>query len=630
MLEVKQNTVYKYFLSEMEYLRSRAVEFSRDYPRIAHELRLSEGKSSDPHVELLLQSFAFLTGSLRSDMEAESNQVPIQLLGTLYPHLVTPIPSMTVLQLDVLPGGANFENGWLLARNREFFNYGHGDRGRHLRCRFRSAYNTELRPLEIGHIAPVAPNTFDFTTYPDDERHVLQAAFGRAHAILKVVIRNKRNNETEAGSPIHEYGLDRLGFYIDGHELNCWDLYTLLASNLLHIAVRSDLDDKVRLLNRDGKAGLDAVMQWRGFSDNDAVLPYRDSSHKAYRLLQEYFLFPEKYLFFDMIGIDHSQIAQGFDLLFLFDTANLLKLRLGATSLRLNCVPVINLFLSSLEPLRLHHQDHEYRLVADLKHHAFHEVHSVDKVVVTPENGEPRTLSPYIGLSTALLTDSSYSYSTRIEKSPLKSVPGTETYIAFHDRKFDLELMPNEVVSIQACCTNRRLPEQLRIGDLLQMEGGGPVTTGMIALKPSRHLAPKLDAQQPWFLVSNLNLNHLSLSGNQDGLAALQNVLRIYANELTPSHAMQIRSISALRTRGMYKRMGRDAWRGFCQGTAVTLELDENVFEGNSPLLFAEVLRRFFALYASVNHFVEFALESKQRKGIWKQWDPLAGEQIVL
>jgi type VI secretion system protein ImpG len=78
------------------------------------------------------------------------------------------------------------------------------------------------------------------------------------------------------------------------------------------------------------------------------------------------------------------------------------------------------------------------------------------------------------------------------------------------------------------------------------------------------------------------------------------------------------------------RRIGTEAWRGFCRGTEVTLTFDEEMYAGSSPFLLAAVLNRFFALYVAVNSFTQLRIVTLQHEGIWHQWSPMAGEQIIL
>lgn len=632
MPDVQEQGMHGYFQRELDYLRTRAKEFSKDYPRVAEELALSQGKSSDPHIELLLQSFAYLSGRIRQDLDSEACHIPNQLLGILYPHLNAPIPSMLVAQADIIADGANFEGGWTLEKGREFYANASGTKGSQVRCNFRNCYETTLRPIEISEADFVPVNQYQFTK---ESKEALKAkqAFANAQSILRVRVKNT------GADPVHSYGLDDLSIYINGEERSAFDLYSMLSDDLCDIAILNyengdGTDDAgeeshkakephVQILAKD-------KLVWSGFDEEQAVLPYKQSSHQAYRVLQEYFLFPEKYLFFHIEDIESDKINRDFEILFLFKSANKNSASVNKESLRLNCMPLINLFKQNLNPIRLDHRQHEYRLIGESHQHAYCEVHSVIDVHAVPESGQAVRLSPYIGLDENLIDDASYYYSTRLEVSPLRSVHGTESYMAFHDANLDLNDKSDQVITVDAWCTNRRLPEFLRSGDHLTISGSGPIKFAKLLCKPSRHRAPKLNGKQPWRLVSNMSLNYLSLTADKDGLESLKSILLLYCNDLSPSQLSQINSLVRLKNKRVVKRVGEDAWRGFCKGNELTLEIDENIFDGGSALMFGEVIRRFFALYANVNSFTQMVLESKQRKGEWKRWDPLAGEQIVL
>jgi type VI secretion system protein ImpG len=62
----------------------------------------------------------------------------------------------------------------------------------------------------------------------------------------------------------------------------------------------------------------------------------------------------------------------------------------------------------------------------------------------------------------------------------------------------------------------------------------------------------------------------------------------------------------------------------------VTLEFNESKYVGSSVYLFASVLEKFFALYASLNSFTQFVARTEQRERPLKQWPPRAGEQILI
>ena len=142
---------YEYFQQEMRSLRESVSAFSETYPQVASELRLSAGRSSDPHVEQLLQSFAYMTGQLRSELQQQRDQIPNQLLHSLYPNLMRSLPCMTVLQANVENDGANFVNGYTLEKDRQFIGKANrstkGGQSESVECQFINCYHTPMWPL---------------------------------------------------------------------------------------------------------------------------------------------------------------------------------------------------------------------------------------------------------------------------------------------------------------------------------------------------------------------------------------------------------------------------------------------------------------------------------------------------
>jgi type VI secretion system protein ImpG len=148
--------------------------------------------------------------------------------------------------------------------------------------------------------------------------------------------------------------------------------------------------------------------------------------------------------------------------------------------------------------------------------------------------------------------------------------------------------------------------------------------------KPTPQQDPPLAGSTLWRLISHLSVNFLSLSNDAEGLKALREILGLYGYLNDAAVMQQVAGIRALSSRRVVRRIGTDAWRGFCRGTEVELLFDEELYVGSSAFLFGAVLNRFFALYASVNSFTQLVIRSKQRDGIWKKWPAVIGEQIVL
>lgn len=592
-------TFRDHYEAELSKLREEAVVFAHDHPAAAHALALGRGRSGDPHVELLLQSFAFLTGRLRHQVEQDNALLPNTLLAQLYPHLAAPIPSLLVAQLKVGP-----DTSGMLPRGREFHATAHDKHGRNVRCRLSTCYDTPLAPLDVTGLAHVSTTAYDELS---DDPNI--------HSVLKLSLKNLGTE------PLSTLTIDHVHGYLDVENLNVWKLYALLALQLADVAV----DDGSGILKRGAR------LRWLGFEEQEAALATDLVTHPGYRLVQEYFAFPEKFLFFELSGLDLSQAESKLDLLFILKSGVDKTLTLTAQTIRLNCVPLVNLFAQRLEPLALDHTQYEYRLSGDFANHSHTEIYRVESLEATAPGQAARPVMPYFGFDGfAQIENQRYFYVTRQVESMLRSVAGTETYISFLDLDFNLQQAAGEVIGGNALCTNRRLAEQFRLGDRLRLDGPGPARSAEVVAKPTAHQTPSLLGGQPWSLVSQLLLNHLSLASGRQALAALKQMLRIHIGRDSLLGAKQIDALCTLDVRPIVRPLDVGGRRAMVDGLGITLTIDSARFDGSSPLLFCEVMRRFFSLYASVNMLTELSLETLDVKGKVKTWPPMAGAQTVL
>src|SRR5438128_10257385 len=95
--------LFPYYEGELLFIREMAKEFAARYPAAAGRLMLEGGRSVDPHVERLIESFALLTGRIRAKLDDEFPELTDALFNVLYPHYLAPIPSLALLQLDLDP-----------------------------------------------------------------------------------------------------------------------------------------------------------------------------------------------------------------------------------------------------------------------------------------------------------------------------------------------------------------------------------------------------------------------------------------------------------------------------------------------------------------------------------------------
>lgn len=592
---------------ELTFLRQHAAEFASKYPKIASRLLLEADKCEDPHVERLIEAFAFLTARIQHKIEDEFPEITDALLGILYPHYLAPVPSMSVVEF-VLDPNQGLTTAQQIERGATVFSPAVAGAP----CRFRVSYPVTLWPLQVAAARVDSPNAV--------------GPVPGAVSVVRVQLRCFPNVK------LRELPLDRLRFFLQGESQVVFPLYELLLNDVV----------AVRLRPLEGTKGPSPVTLSRdvvrpvGFEPDEGVLPYSHRSFLGYRLLQEYFYFPEKFLFLDVTALDRAGTAgfnDGFELLFYLRQSPTVPQAITEATFRLGCAPIINLFSQVAEPIRLTHAETEYRVVPDVRRPDATEVYAIESVTSTsPHLEAPIVFQPFYSLRHSADHEGprAFWYASR-RPSARKGDSGTEVYLSLVDLDFRPTLPAVETLTIHALCTNRDLPSKLPFGgdrSDFELEGAAPLSRIRSLTKPSTTVRPPMERGAQWRLISHLALNYLSIC--EGGREALQEILALYDVADSPVIRQQISGILGVSARRVVARPSTFPWNGFCRGMQVTLDLDEDKYVGAGVFLFASVLERFLGLYTSVNTFTQLVATTRQRPEPLRRWPPRAGEQTLL
>ena len=607
-----------YYNRELSYIRRHAGRFAEAHPKVAARLRLGPDGSEDPHVERLLQGFAYLTSRVRHKLDDEFPEITQALIGTLYPHYLAPIPSCAVVRLDLDPGQNELTAGLTVPRGQTL----ESEPIQGEPCRFRTAYPVTLYPVDV-RLATLASAPF---TAPATPRA------NSALAVLRVGLGTRSPNVRFANFA----GMTTIRLFLRGQPQHTQRLYELLLNHAVEVAFAKRPDDKSAVAV--GPEAIQAV----GFARDEALLPYPARSFVGYRLLTEYFTFPQKFLFVD-VAVPPAALARADGVLEMFVYLNRqatdLEPNVTADTLELGCTPIVNLYEQPAEPIRLTQQQFEYRVVPDHRRPLAHEIYSIDRVTATAADGREAEYVPFFAVKHGGSKSAGpYWHGTRRPaadaaepKTETTAVDrGTEVYLSFVDIGFNPAAPIDWTVSVRATCMNRDLPARLPFGGgqprLQLTEGSGLVTRITCLTPPTPTVRTHLREEGLWRLVSHLTLNHLSLTDGPDGADALREILALYdftESAVTRAQIEGVRAVSGKRV------LGR-ANGAVCRGVEVGVEFDEDRYTGNGLYLFASVLDRFFTLYASVNTFTRTVATVARREGVYKRFPSRAGDQIVL
>lgn len=599
--------ILKYYKGELAYLRRMGSSFAARYPKLAGRLELSAHGCTDPHVERLIESFAFLTARIQRQLDNQLPQITTALLGVLYPHLVNPLPPAVIAKFDVDPKQGKLTTGFALPKHTTIFS----QTSQGLTCRFRTCYPVKLWPVEVSSA------TFETI---DDSAKWFKPFNPHSHQSPALRL---RISATE--TPLRELAIRKLRFYLFGSSTTVDSLYELLFGHVESVAILPDTGRRSMFLPPESILPV-------GFGSEEELFPYPAHGHPAYRLLQEYFYFPQKFHFVDIDGIDTSQAGQWLDIVILLRQAPAEEISVDRNTFALGCTPVVNLFSKTAEPIRVDHRTSEYRLIPDIRRERTTEVHSILSVSASSNPLEKdQLLEPFYSFRHKVdgNVPTAFWYARR-EPAAQEDRTGTEMFLSFVDLNFDPGAPPLQTVFAHTLCTNRDLAHELPDRAVFQTDEPAPLVTVYSLGKATPPAYPPLEGATLWALISNLSVNHLSLSGGEESLEALKEILRLYGFPERESTRQQIEGIREMQCRRVVRRVGTDAWRGFCQGTEVTLVLDEHMFVGGGAFLLGAVLNQFLSLYSSLNSFTQLVLRRYHEDVEWKRWPPLVGSKPML
>jgi type VI secretion system protein ImpG len=621
--------------NELRHLRSTAGEFAKEFPRIAGQLGIDpdgQEEVEDPYVERLLEGFAYLTSRVQLKMDAEFPRVSQGLLETIYPDYLSPTPSMAIVQLQPVVEDPGLMEGVPVPRGTKLRSrLGKGER---TPCEFVTAHDLTLWPIEIQEVS--------YHTSRDLGRFQLPKGKTEAQAALRIRLK------AMAGAPFSEMTLDRLVFYLRGADQLPVALYENIVGGNAGAVLHSH--QNMRVTNHFlGEEVIEEV----GFGADEALLPPSPRGFEGYRLLREYFAFPQRYLFFgvndfasSLAKIDHDEV----DLLILLKNPNDERLgegRIDSSSLALHATPAINLFEKRTDRVNINPGGHEHLVMVDRTKPRDYEVYAVEQVI--GHGGERQEFLPFFrardddGTRRAFYTlnrrERPLTVHERERKQKVPSYLGSDVHISLVDSVCSPYHSDLRELGIRTLCTNRHLPLAMARGlstSDFEIEIN-EVKSIRCLTGPTRPLPSYADGDVYWRLISHLRLNYTSLLDDEEngGAVALRELLNLYVTDLKKGSDKQIQQrqvegLLSVKSKPITKRLADGPGRiAFVRGLEITVRFDEQAFEGFGVFVIGAVLERFFAKHVSTNSFTQTAITSEQRGEIHR-WPVRIGKKVLI
>lgn len=619
----------RYYNLELQHLHEMGAEFAREFPKVAARLGMNELEVADPYVERLLEGVAFLAARVQLKIDAEFPRFTQALLEIVHPHYLAPTPSMVVVQMKPNSKETGLASGTRTVPRGTTMQAEAGAEA--TACEFRTAQDVTLWPVEVA-----AASYFSYA--PDLPLNALPIG-GRIKGGVRIRLK------AASGIKFSQMPLDRLVFFLTGADE--------VANKLCELCLGTALGAMV--------TGVNAGERWHaplpasgirplGFADDQALLPVTARSFQGYRLLQEYFAFPQRFRFVEVVGLQQALRRANSDeveLVLLFGrAAPAFETVVDASNFALFCTPAINLLERRLDRIHVTEGEHEFHVVPDRTRPLDFEIYAVNEVTGFGVGSDSQQvfLPFYAAYSTHEPHQHTAAYftlrraprlvsSAQKRRGPRSSYLGTEVFISLVDPAQAPYSGSLRQLSVQGLCTNRDLVLQMPVGSAqgdFTLDISAPVVGVRVVAGPSRPFAPLADGNVAWRVISHLALNYLSLANSPGhGAAALRDLLELYAPSADAGARKQVEGVRSVRVAPVVRRLHGQGPLAFGRGLEITTTIDEMAFEGASGFLLGSVLHRFFSRHVSINSFTETVLRSEGRGEIGR-FEPQWGARPTL
>lgn len=641
------------YKKELAILYEYAAAFAEEYPGIADRLGGLARERGDPMVTGLLEGAAFLAARVQLKLKHEFSEFTFNLIDQLLPDYLAPVPSIMLAQVRPTFGDPALRGGRTIARGSTL-DAAFRDKDRNVACIFTTCDDLTYWPFDLPkaeYLPSVAPlQALGLNTGPE------VAAGLRLSLRLRTAVKAE-DEPTEEGVPLDPMArvagcaLDALPVHLLGAESDAILLYEQLFSHLagVHVRYLDEFGDPqfVALPN-------DAVSQI-GFEENDSILPYDARLFRGFRLLQEYFIFPRKFMGFRVRGLRSAlQRVQtrGFDLILTFSqSVTRLAAAVEPGMFGLYAAPAVNLFPKLCDRIQLTPVRHEHQVVPDRTQHMGFEPQRIldvhlhggrrDKQRVHPmylATLEPKEAQRHVFYSQRRLVRKRSADERRFGSA--SDYVGTEIFLSVSPPDAGAAGETNVELSVRAMCSNRHLAEQLPVGKgatdfrlrddtLIDIVAAVPPTPPRESIAAWKHATPdhELMGRVAWRLVNVLALNHMGLS-EPDG-RAIRELLALFADLNDPTIERRVRGLKGVKSRDVVRRFPQRAGVGAARGVEIDLTFEERAFEGSGVYLLGAVLERFFAEYVALNHFTQTVVRTSER-GVIARWAPRSGTRTAF
>ena len=614
----------RFYNEELAYLRETAREFGEEHETVAARLGLKTPTDPDPYVERLLEGVAFLGARVQLKLSDQYPEFTQHLLSAIQPHFLAPMPSICIAGFDPKDNDPGLAEGFNVPRDTKLtaIASNNGDAV----VTFRTGHDVTLYPIKISEV--------EFLGSRAAVAGFAASADVRAESGIRLRF------EATSPVPLEKIAVDELPIYLDGSEAVPGELYRQIIGETLAVLAKPAKSASAR------PVGLPLPEQV-GFEDSEALLPAEERSFRGYRLLSEFFGCPERFLFVRLKGLRKAFAeAQGgaVDVVLLFGRAAPgLAGAISPLNFRLFSTPAINLFEKQLGRVQVNPTEHEYHVVPDRTRPLDFEVFRIlDVTAHMKEEADPRPVAPLYALG-ALLYDwrDAMFYVPRLSMRRLSTKQqrlqrrgdyvGTETWLSLTAPGNAERIGDIRELAIKALVTNRELPSELTFrGSEHFTPPSGPIRAVSVLRSPSKPRPPLGLTDGAWRVIGHLTPNYATLAPEDgDDPSMLRDHLALYGRPEDSAMRRQVDGIVGVSSRPVVRRIPGRGQMAIARGSRIRLKLDDPSYDNARLFLFAAVIERFLAEFATINSFTETIVETTT-EGVVAKWPARIGRKHTI
>lgn len=595
-----------YYEKQLQEFGRQSRAFAEKYPKIAQRLSLNQEQIDDPHIERLIQAFSLIAARIDKKLADSYDVFTHSLFEVMFPQYLRQFPACTVVSFEDSNKLKQLTDVHLIPqktslKSRSF---------KGVQCEFSTCNDVRLLPIALTDLV--------FQTSASTHMHLNQ----NATLALKFEIFNAAQT----------WLLDeKLPIYLDA--------ISNFPLQVLDSIFRKETAFSVRI--GQSVFEISNPFEVMGFSEQESLLPIDQHTHHAYRLLMEYFCFPEK---FNYLNLDLSVLKEHLKQQNHFEILIHLKLNLNDQAMvrnyaelnianfKLFTTPAINLFEKQAEPQRISHTQLQYPLLIDAHHPELYQIYSIVEMKMVREktNQEQSHLPvlPFFAMSHYHNDQVQFFYSLNYLPSSTQATQMGYSIVSKHLQPYNTKL---DFISTRLLCSNGDLPHEAlsQSNNILHLNESRLARRALILKRPTSPYYFDKNSNEQWRIISHLSLNTLALMKG-DALSHVKELLALYNLPHSKENIVLIDALKKVEFSTSSKLMAAKPFPMFVRGVKAELAVDQWVFRGHSLYIFSQLLSHIFNLKVQINSFVDVVVsDSLNQQEIYQCVQNVGGKTLL-